>query len=490
MCQPSDESGAVATQSQEKQNQQSSGNPPEEMHVKLNEDGNFLSFAPRPSLFSSEHPSNSYRGFVNVLIILLLMSNLRIVIQNLYKYGLLINPWHITHLGKSDNVCLAFSLWFYVFVAYGIEKLHGYVYSPIIKALHWTNAIASFVVPWYAIWYFRTDPSGGIIVLVFATTAFMKIVSFFLVCDRLRAEAKSKDKKFKPKLRQLLYFIAAPTLVFSPRYPRTAKIRWGWVLRRIWEFIGIWAGIYVVARQYVMPGLMNTLVPLENGSFFLIVEGLLKIAVPNFLIWILGFYSIFHLYLNILAELTRFGDRQFYKDWWNSTTLGYFWRTWNLPVHSWMVEHVYMPLTTRGWRKSPASIFIFIISAIFHELIVSIPFWNFKLLAFGGMMLQVPLIELTKCLKGSQTGNVIFWLSIMLGQPLIVLLYARDYAQGLYGPWTDADTKTVGKILNGFQEAMGWSLAANLTVVAPPSMPPSPTAVHWRFLDRFYKFMH
>jgi len=39
--------------------------------------------------------------------------------------------------------------------------------------------------------------------------------------------------------------------------------------------------------------------------------------------------------------------------------------------------------------------------------------------------------------------------------------------------------KQVGKILNGFQEAMGWSLAANLTVVAPPSMPPSPTAVHW-----------
>jgi len=68
-------------------------------------------------------------------------------------------------------------------------------------------------------------------------------------------------------------------------------------------------------------------------------------------------------------------------------------------------------------------------------------------------MLQVPLIELTKCLKGSQTGNVIFWLSIMLGQPLIVLLYARDYAQGLYGPWTDADTKTV-RLLHCFLPAL------------------------------------
>ena len=52
----------------------------------------------------------------------------------------------------------------------------------------------------------------------------------------------------------------------------------------------------------------------------------MKIAVPNFIIWLLGFYAIFHVYLNILGELTRFADRQFYRDWWNSTTLGYFWR--------------------------------------------------------------------------------------------------------------------------------------------------------------------
>ena len=51
------------------------------------------------------------------------------------------------------------------------------------------------------------------------------------------------------------------------------------------------------------------------------------------------------------------------------------------------------------------------------------------------------LIELTKPLKGTQTGNVIFWLTIMLGQPMIVLLYARDYQTGMYGPWTEADSK-------------------------------------------------
>ena len=78
---------------------------------------------------------------------------------------------------------------------------------------------------------------------------------------------------------------------------------------------------------------------------------------------------------------------------------------------------------------------------------MSIPFRNFKLLAFGGMMAQVPLIELTKGLKGTQTGNVIFWLVIMLGQPMIVLLYFRDALKGTYGVWTDADTTTWTNIL-------------------------------------------
>jgi hypothetical protein len=40
-----------------------------------------------------------------------------------------------------------------------------------------------------------------------------------------------------------------------------------------------------------------------------------------------------------------------------------------------------------AWQT--ASVVIFFISALFHELIVSIPFRNFKLLAFGGMMSQV-----------------------------------------------------------------------------------------------------
>lgn len=38
-----------------------------------------------------------------------------------------------------------------------------------------------------------------------------------------------------------------------------------------------------------------------------------QLALPNLYIWLVMFYSFFHLWLNILSELLRFGDRRFYK---------------------------------------------------------------------------------------------------------------------------------------------------------------------------------
>ena len=47
------------------------------------------------------------------------------------------------------------------------------------------------------------------------------------------------------------------------------------------------------------------------------------------------------------------------------------------------------------------------------------------------MLAQIPLIWLTgmKYFKDSQWGNVIVWLSLIFGQPNLMLQYARDYLQ-------------------------------------------------------------
>lgn len=67
-----------------------------------------------------------------------------------------------------------------------------------------------------------------------------------------------------------------------------------------------------------------------------------KIAVPSFCIWIIGFLTVFHGLLNLWAELIYWGDRAFYTDWWNTTSVDMYWKKWNIPVHEWCLRHVYV----------------------------------------------------------------------------------------------------------------------------------------------------
>lgn len=50
------------------------------------------------------------------------------------------------------------------------------------------------------------------------------------------------------------------------------------------------------------------------------VEAISLLIIPMVFCNILIFYMMFELILNGIAEITRFADRGFYDDWWNSTT--------------------------------------------------------------------------------------------------------------------------------------------------------------------------
>lgn len=68
-----------------------------------------------------------------------------------------------------------------------------------------------------------------------------------------------------------------------------------------------------VLFRYLEPAMANSIVPLSQSDWPRVVERVLKLALPTLYVWLAMFYCLFHLWLNILAELTRFGDREFYK---------------------------------------------------------------------------------------------------------------------------------------------------------------------------------
>jgi len=235
----------------------------------------------------------------------------------------------------------------------------------------------------------------------------------------------------------IYYFWLAPTLCYELNFPRSLRIRKTFLLRRVLETV---IGINLVLalfQQWIIPSVVNSLIPFSNMDPGPATERLLKLAIPNHLIWLIGFYLIFHSGLNTVAEIMQFADRNFYSDWWNSNNIMVFWKTWNLPVHRWCVRHLYKPvLSYSQGNKMVASTVVFFVSAFFHEYLVSVPLRIFKAYAFAGMMFQIPLIVISAQMEahvGHPSGNLIVWLSLIIGQPLAVLMYYHDFVVDHYG---------------------------------------------------------
>lgn len=80
------------------------------------------------SLFSSTSNYRDFSGFMNLAIILLFISNARMFLENLMKYGLLVDPVQWVSLFLRDphywpNAALIAATNLYIFTAYGTEKL-------------------------------------------------------------------------------------------------------------------------------------------------------------------------------------------------------------------------------------------------------------------------------------------------------------------------------------------------------------------------------
>ncbi|KAM7515675.1 hypothetical protein LguiA_005258 [Lonicera macranthoides] len=418
----------------------------------------FYKFAYRPSapahrsikespLSSDAIFKQSHAGLFNLCIVVLVAVNSRLIIENLMKYGLLIssNFWFSSRsLRDWPLLMCCLSLNIFPLAAFIIEKLvrQKYISEPVVVTLHIIITTLSVLYPVLVILRCDSAVQSGVTLMLFACIVWLKLVSYAHTNYDMRALQKSLDKgEVLPSslgmdysdtlsLKSLAYFMVAPTLCYQPSYPHTTCVRKGWVSRQFIKLV-IFTGVMgFIIEQYINPIVRNSQHPLKANLLYAI-ERVLKLSVPNLYVWLCIFYCFFHLWLNILAELLCFGDREFYKDWWNAQTVEEYWRMWNMPVHKWMVRHIYFPCLRNGIPKVVAVLIAFLVSAIFHELCIAVPCHIFKFWAFIGIMFQVPLVMLTKYLhhkfRNYMVGNMLFWCFFsILGQPMCVLLYYHD----------------------------------------------------------------
>ncbi|XWW92721.1 hypothetical protein V2A60_000647 [Cordyceps javanica] len=458
----------------------------------------------RPSCLSHDsNASPSFLGFRNLMVIVLVVGNVRLMIENIQKYGVLICLK--CHDFRRHDVLLGLGLFClipcHLLVAYLIElaaarqairsrrrtvetaaaaaaadndgsgsgsgggagvattgpsererrKFH-HIWI-VVAWTHMANITLALALTTFVVYFYVHHPFVGTAAETHALIVWLKTASYAFTNRDLRhaylhpVRGESVPALYRAcpypdniTVGNMTYFWWAPTLVYQPVYPRTPRVRWVYVAKRLGEVVCLSVFIWFASAQYAAPVLRNSLDKVASLDLFSILERLLKLSTISLVIWLAGFFAIFQSFLNALAELTRFGDRFFYDDWWNSESLGAYWRTWNRPVYTYFKRHVYRPLLGRGWKPSTASFAVFFVSAVLHELLVGVPTHNIIGVAFLGMFLQLPLIALTAPLEkmkmgngGKVLGNAIFWVSFTIfGQPFAALMYFYAW-QAKYG---------------------------------------------------------
>ncbi|KAI8469478.1 MAG: MBOAT, membrane-bound O-acyltransferase family-domain-containing protein [Monoraphidium minutum] len=434
-------------------------------------------------------------GLLNLAMIILVVSNLRLILENLLKYGIRLNLVSYvasTLAARRDGgaakerlyVLLGFPMLLgFALGALAIERLglallraedklkagipkkdgkaqqraaaalaaRAALHDRLLLCLNAANTTAALALPCWAVLATEADLLPGFALTLSSICLWMKLVSYAHCHADLRAAHRQNQLRpgeraapdadpswavlqFPENLTvgNMLWFLAAPTLVYQVNFPRSPRIRKRWLMRRCTELAIFFGLFFFIIQQYVTPTVENSQRALLSSDWPRLVERVLKLAIPTIYTWLCMFYCLFHLHLNVLGELTRFGDREFYKDFWNASTVGEYWRTWNMPVHKFLLRTIFFPAMRMGISRYWSTVLVFFVSALFHELAVGVPLHMVRFWAFAGIMLQVPLISVTEALKrrvkSAALGNTIFWISFcVVGQPAAVMMYYHDY---------------------------------------------------------------
>ncbi|XP_050929591.1 diacylglycerol O-acyltransferase 1 isoform X2 [Lates calcarifer] len=383
------------------------------------------------SLLSSNSSFTRYRGILNWIIILLVLTHAHLFLENFIQHGFLIDVKKVwQHLIEENcnwpSVNLVLGANVFAITALLLERSQdkGLLSPTNAHRLHLVNLGLLLLFPAAVILHEPTTSAGGAFLsLCFYTVLGMKLYSYqeanhWYRQAHLTDADKDQNGAVAQKVqsehltyRDLCYFLLAPTLCYQRDFPCTPKVRINKLLHRLLEMVIVIQIMVGIVQQWIEPIFQRS----EN-SF----------SAPTHFLWLL-FFFLNHSYLNFCAELLRFGDRHFYGDWWNATSLITFWKNWNIPFQRWCHRHVYTQLAEKNVSSSRAELLVFLMSAAMCEYMIALPLNNCHLWIFLMMVFELLVAVFLRDYFQGNYGNGLVWLCLLLGPPLAVITYIHDH---------------------------------------------------------------
>ncbi|GFY51969.1 sterol O-acyltransferase 1 [Trichonephila inaurata madagascariensis] len=318
---------------------------------------------------------------------------------------------------------------------------HGVLLADVLFLFIYIASIAFlFVVTSYKVVENGFRPITNFIIISEQVRIFMKVYSFVREsAPRVLQYVPSKDGKQEqnlyPTVRHYLYYLYCPATIYKDSYPRKKEINYNFVAAQFFGFSCIVIYTDGDSEHYRDVG----------STPFTMKEAVMTLAVSMFLgtlCMFMMFYGFLHSWLNIWAELLRFADREFYKDWWNSTSFSQYYKKWNAVVYDWLYAYVYIDLNQIGLSRSLSLVLVFIFSSAIHEYLIALSLGFFyPVLAVTYLTVGVSLVFVTKNRK-TQFWNTFMWSMLFAGWGVVICLYctewfARINCKGLDNPIQD-----------------------------------------------------
>lgn len=245
--------------------------------------------------------------------------------------------------------------------------------------------------------------------------------------DEIKSQSFPNNISFK----NFFIYSMFPVLVYQSEYPRNDRIRAKYLFNKILGIFGVIFLMMVISQHNLYPIVIECLRLQKTTSIWYRIKVyplILIRIIPSFLsVYLLTFYLIWELILNALAEITRFADREFYGYWWNSVNWNEYARDWNVPVHKFLLRHVYhSSISAFKVNKTVATFMTFFLSSIIHELAMYVIFKKVRFYLLLLQMSQLCLIQITntKYLRNMNVfNNAIFWFGIIFGPSLMCTMY-------------------------------------------------------------------
>ncbi len=124
-----------------------------------------------------------------------------------------------------------------------------------------------------------------------------------------------KNTIISKEIKNFFYFYYVPTLIYRDAYPRIKKINFFMILIHFINLNFSITFLFLIIELKFFPLIQDKNFDFLKNDF---IRTLVTFCLYSMILLFVIFFGFFHSYFNLLAEILRFGDKNFYSDFFNS----------------------------------------------------------------------------------------------------------------------------------------------------------------------------